>query len=190
MREGYSHEDDYCQIELLPDVNWDFCANQMTEIDTFSDRHRTDAGWTDIYVRSENPTPLTDLSINRDIFVQSLDNLLPSFDRVKTGYSTYTEACANTLALGRDDNVVIFAEHDENDAVSKIWLTLDVYTADDRAVAHKALQIISQWPLILVDWGWSVLIRLADAEALADYFDKRVIAFEDFNRRMNWNDKA
>ncbi len=155
----------------------------------FSDQHRADVGWTDIYVRSENPTSIADLSITKDIFVESLVDLLPPFDRIGTGYSTYTESCTETIVLGRNDNAVVFAEHDAQNTIIRIWLTLDVYTSDDAAIALKAFQTLSQWPLIMADWGWSVLLRLSDSEALTEYFSKRVNAFEQFSRKLNVNKK-
>jgi hypothetical protein len=85
MREVCYHEDDYCQLELVVESNGRRCAEQMGKIDEFAAAHKADVGWTDIFVRSANPTPLSSQNISRTEFVQAITPSMPRFDRVFTG---------------------------------------------------------------------------------------------------------
>ena len=79
MTEIYFHEDDYCQIEVLPVSNWEHCATQIGEIESFSEAHPAPGGtgWTDMYVREENPFSLRDLGISRTTLASALREALP-----------------------------------------------------------------------------------------------------------------
>jgi hypothetical protein len=43
-RIAYFHEDDHCQIQVLPAENWQHCASQLGQIAEFSEK-TPDAGW-------------------------------------------------------------------------------------------------------------------------------------------------
>jgi hypothetical protein len=64
MREAYFHEDDYCQIEVLPLDDLYFCLRQAGEIAEFSNEHRAGSSWDAMYIRGANPTPLASLNIS------------------------------------------------------------------------------------------------------------------------------
>jgi len=69
--EVYFHEDDYCQIELLPSTSWKFCFNQIKEIDEFSEKHKVKngIGWDKIYIRKESPYKIESLIIKFDDYM-------------------------------------------------------------------------------------------------------------------------
>ena len=177
MREIYFHEDDYCQIELVAEANWQFCAEQMGEIASFSERHQAGAGWTDIYVRSANPITLASLAISRAALAGSIPPSMPQFDRVLTGYSSYRVECQRTLAFGPHPALVLFAEFGDDDIVSAVWFAFELSSAEDADLALRLSRSLSRWPVAIADWGWSALLRVTDADALARYFDKRVEVF-------------
>lgn len=58
----YFHEDDYCQVEILPVENLSFYKRQAREIEDFADEHREGVGFTDMYVREKKPIPLFEKS--------------------------------------------------------------------------------------------------------------------------------
>ena len=177
MREICFHEDDYCQLELLPDSNWDFCVKQMQKINEFSQAHRADIGWTDIFLRSENPSPLSDLKISSSAMVSAINNCMPPFDRVLTGYGNQLQECKHTIALGPHASLVLFAEIGANDIIKVAWFTLDLKSQEDVAIALKACSELSQWPVILADWGWCKAVRASNEDSLTRYFDQRVEVF-------------
>lgn len=177
MREVYYHEDDYCQLELVTEANSQWCAEQMGLIDEFAATHKADVGWTDIYVRSDNPTPLTTLNISRSEFTESMPMSMLPFDRVFTGYSRYRLECKRTMAFGPHDSLVAYVELDDNNVVSSVWFTFDLKSSDDVATATELTLALSRWPLLVADWGWSKLFRLTDTEALTKYYNERVQVF-------------
>jgi len=101
----------------------------MGQIEEFAAAHKAEVGWTDMYVRSDNPTPLSTLSISRSQFANSMPSSMPPFDRVFTGYSTYRSECKRT------DSLVAYAELDDNDVVSSVWFMFDVKSLDDVVIA-------------------------------------------------------
>src|SRR5512144_460743 len=96
-RTVYFHEDDYCQIEVLPAQSWEYCAIQLGQIAEFSEQHRTPngMGWTGIHVRGKAPATLAALSLDVDSVSRALSQYLVPFDRVETGYSSHREECRN-----------------------------------------------------------------------------------------------
>jgi hypothetical protein len=177
MRDVYYHEDDYCQLELVFEVNGQFCAEQMGMIDEFSAVHKADVGWTDVYARPDNPTPLSAVNITGSDLTACMPSSMPRFDRVFTGYSTCRTECERTIAFGPHDSLVAYAEVDGNDVVTSVWFTFDLKSSDDVAVAIDLMHGLSRWPLLVADWGWSQLIRVNDSDALTHYFNERVKVF-------------
>jgi hypothetical protein len=177
MREVYFHEDDYCQLELLPEANWGFCAKQMNEIEKFSEGRKAEVGWTDMFMRSENPKQLSEVEIERSALVSSVREFLPPFDRVLTGYGSLSEECQHTIALGPHPSLVLFAEIGARDIVMAVWFTLDLKSNEDVAIAVKSCVALSRWQVILADWGWCRAYRMSDTESLREYFDRRAEVF-------------
>ncbi len=171
MREAYFHEDDYCQVEILPVANYEFCREQMGEIAEFSTKHDTGFGWTDMFVRSESPTSLKQIGLTRAALESELCLYLPKFDRVLTGYSTYREECRNAIAFGAGTNFVLFAGFD-SEYVSHLWLTIYGLTLTDMKLAHRAFAYLSRSHLLLADWFMLALIVLADTDAVARYLSE------------------
>ena len=182
MTEIYFHEDDYCQIEVLPISNWEHCAAQIGEIESFSKVRRAPGGigWTDMYVREENSSSLHDLGISRTTFASALCEALPECDAVYTGYSTHREKCEQTAAFGNSTEVAVFADFGKDDVVEHIWLALDVTEQDEVELMLKAFHALGTLSdLLLVDWGWGVLSPLNDGDALKRYMLKRIEVFSE-----------
>jgi hypothetical protein len=168
MREAYFHEDDYCQTELLPIANHKHCRDQLGEIESFSAKHESEFGWTDMYVRPDAAQTLADTRIGRIELQRVLGQFLPTFDRVITGYSIYKEPCQNTTAFGADTNLILFAAHD-GDFIAALWLTIQGLSEHDIELASRMFQRMSQWGLLLVDWSMSALVALDDPDAVGKY---------------------
>src|SRR5689334_6677593 len=128
MKEIYFHEDDYCQIEILPISNWRHCAEQMGEIETFSEAHKAPGGvgWTEMYMRPDNPVSLSQAKLSLDSFKRALSSKTEEFGPVYTGYSSYRERSNNTVAFSPSPDVVLFADHNDESIIEHIWLSLDV----------------------------------------------------------------
>ena len=168
MREAYFHEDDYCQTELLPIANLQHCRDQLGEIESFSAQHKSEFGWTDMYVRPDAPQTLADCRITLIELQRVLGQFLPTFDRVMTGYSTYKKPCQNTIAFGADTNLILFAAHD-GEFIITLWLTIFGLSEHDAELASRVLKQMSQWRLLLVDWSMSALVALNETDAVERY---------------------
>lgn len=177
MREVYFHEDDYCQIELVAAANWDFCAQQMREIHAFAEKHKASVGWTDVFVRSNNPISLAEVEIPRTVFINTVSAIMPRFDRVLTSYSSHATECQTTMAFGPHESCVLFAEFNPSDIASAVWFTFDLSSAEDAEISLQLCRGLSVWPVAIADWGWLALLSPTDVQALTGYFDQRIEVF-------------
>lgn len=171
MRETWFHEDDYCQVELLPLANEDFCRRQLAEIQSFSARHRSEFGWTEMYVRKAAPVTLAAAQIpSRDVCFE-LEQYLTRFDRVCSGYSTYRKEFPDTIAFGFDKKFMLYGEC-QGEYLVRLWLIIQSLSAHENQLAMRTLEFVAYWQLLLVDWPMSALIALADTEALNRYLEE------------------
>lgn len=176
MRNIFFHEDDYCQIEILPKENYNYCIAQCSNIEDFANNHMDadGCGYTDIYIRNNNQIPLSTLNLSKDYLKKCMENILPKFDRVETGYSSYRIEAKNTCAYGFNENITVFFDYDENDIIQNIWLTLDIYEKNDITNTEKLLHKLSETSeLLLVDWGWSEAYLLTETEPIVQYLRRR-----------------
>lgn len=172
MREAYFHEDDYCQIEVLPASNWDYCLSQLRGLGKFSDEHFDGIGWTDMHIRGENPRQVESLNINVKDLASSLSKILIPFGRVLTGYSSFREEAEDTMAFGSETSSIIFVEYDLNDIVEAIWLDFGIVTQEDKQLALTVLLHLGNMSeMILVDWNLGKIIKLSDQDEIMSYFD-------------------
>lgn len=163
MREAYFHEDDYCQVELLPVDNLQHCLQQMGEQQVFADAHASGAGWTDMYVRSAPPSPLSALGITATQLRQALGAVLPPYDAVFTGYGSYRVACENVLAFGGDKTETLFAGINDDGVVADLWCS--------DAMAELLLLPLPQ-QLLLADWNAGLACPLAERALFARYLQE------------------
>lgn len=170
----YFHEDDYCQIEILPAQNESFCRRQMGLIQGVAQAHAAEggAGFTELYVREENPISLEDQVLDRKALEAALSPLVPWHELVYTGYSSYREVCANTHAFAVNEQVALFYSLKES-IVSNIWLLLNPYTASERLLASRMLEALSGLgELLLVDWSWGTALSLRDKAGIDAYLQE------------------
>ncbi len=164
MREAYFHEDDYCQIEILPIEARKFCQMQIEKIADFSKAHQSGAGWDDIYLREAPPRKLAELGITLAEIRDALSERCPEYDAVYTGYSTVRSLCSDVHAFGEDDQPVIFAEVDKNEIIVSLWCSNP---------SRKLYLLPGIDHLLLVDWGWEFVAPLRDKSKVEDYIVKR-----------------
>lgn len=174
MSSVYFHEDDYCQIELLPIENLGFCLKQTGLINEFANAHKEGNSYTDIYMREDNPISMHDKKVLITLLENSLDGVLPKFDEVCTGYSSYREKSKHTNAFGQDENVVMFYDSKDN-FINHIWFTLDISKENDIMVARDMFHALSKLgEFIIVDWGWDFVEKINNLEKIESYLQKRL----------------
>lgn len=169
----YFHEDDYCQIELLPISAREHCSTQMGIIDEFAAKHSDGGlGYTDIYLRPDAPHSFAELRVSISTLSAALQAHLPGYDSVFTGYSSHREQCRSTSAWG-GDSFTIFADY-QDDIVQHVWLDFGVGdTFDSTCIASALRAIPSSERILIADWSWSLIAAISDSTALDDYFAQR-----------------
>jgi len=181
-RTALFHEDDYCQIELLPAQNWAHCAHKLGRTREISEDPKTseDPGWTELCLRSHAPLPIAALGIDFEGVTHALALHLPQFDTVETGYGSYSEKCPDTCAFGYAGGCIVYASHNDSGHVSAIWLALGPATAQEEAGFLAALHTADALgPLLLVDWGWNALLRLRETGELLAYLHAHAHSTDD-----------
>ncbi len=177
MREVNFHEDDYCQLELVSEQNEHFCNEQMQKVSEFAAAHQAEVGWTDVYVRSANPVPLSSVKITRSDFARCMPVAMEPFDQVLTGCSSFRTECKRTIAFGPHPSLVAFAELDDGDIVQAVWFTFDLASQEDVEIAMELMRGLACWPVLVADWGWSRLFHVNDIDAFESYFQQRMQVF-------------
>ena len=167
----YFHEDDYCQIEILPLSLWDYCIDEIKKIDEFAEVHKAEIGWTDIYLRKDNPKSLAEVSISLDEFKASVEKTLTAYSKVSTGYSTYTEDCENCFAWGIiERDFTIFANVTIENLISVIWLEFGLINENNFSVVSDTFNNLPKSnELMIADWKWSQVANIGDKESLQNY---------------------
>ena len=168
MRTAYFHEDDYCQCEVLPLAAKAYCLHEMGEINDFSEEHREEAFFTDIYLRGDSPQTLGELNLRSEQFAAVLD-FLPAFDRVETGYSSYREECKNTCARGLSNELAVFWNIDGEGFVKALWLVICLNYENFDTVRRIYTALGSLAPLLLADWNRTACVDLTDPAAIEKY---------------------
>ena len=177
MSSVYFHEDDFCQIEILPIENLGFCLKQIGCIDEFAETHRSGFGYTDMYIRDVAPFSLTNKRIMRAQLKNALYGIAREFDEVYTGYSSYREKCDSTHAFGNDENIVLFFDV-KNDLVQNIWLMLDIGKEEDILMVQNMFRILSKiGKFIIADWGWSFVEDIENHTEIEKYLQERLEVF-------------
>ena len=170
MGAAFFHEDDYCQVEVLPASARGHCLAEMGRIDEFADAHRDGAGFTDMYVRGEPPVPLASLGTTLQEWEAALGPLVPRFAQVLTGYSTHREPCPSVAGWGFSDGQAVFASVGEGGVVGPVWLSLNGVTAERVGLWCRLLRSLPRAAeLVVADWNSSQVVPLADEPAVAAY---------------------
>ena len=163
MREAYFHEDDQGQVQLLPLDNLQHCLQQMGQQQAFADAHQSGAGWTEMYVREAAPSKLSALGITGEQLRLAVMAVLPPYDAVFTGYSSYRVECKNLLAFGGDNTETLFAGIDEHGIVVELWCSDGM---------PELLRLPLPEQLLLADWNAGLACPLLDRALFARYLQE------------------
>jgi hypothetical protein len=185
VSEIFTHEDDFCQVELLPLSNHAHCSKEMEVADKFAGEHRAEdgVGWTDMYIRQENPERVETLGITSQTFEELFSNDFTKFDKVNTGCYGDVFESPKTIAFGENDSIVIFGLFNEENVITDIWLTIDPTTNGHRELGLKIFNLIgAKYDLLFVDWSASFMCPLSETESLSKYLDERIA----FMQSIGW----
>ena len=167
----FYHEDDYRQVEIIPNDNLSILKTESDKVDLFAMEHFDGSGFTGTYVRNdENMTKLKQRRIDPNDLEEILSLL--GFDRivnVLTGYGQdYREQHINCFAFGKD-NCAVYYDF-QNNVVEHIWFTN--HWGMDREKLAKSLHDLGQkWNLFLQDWNLCVTVDLKDKSLIDHYLN-------------------
>ena len=166
MKALYFHEDDYCQVELLPMSALDSSVDETTKIEHFSD---DGTAWTAIYLRLDYSEHLKSIAIPINRLAAKLDSILEPVEEVYTGYSTYRERCKNTRAwvLGR---TALLANFDESGIIQNLWIVNEPPDAENVDQFRQALKAISEYgDFLIAHWPLDFTVAFRDEDKLLRY---------------------
>ena len=170
MRSVYFHEDDYCQVEILPVAAQEYCLDEMKRIGEFAAAHRDGLGFTDVYMRANVPQSLASLDIPLVDLRSAIDDKLSPFDRVFTGYSSHRERCRTVYAWGSGELAALFAEVGDGDVIKAMWVSLYGLSADRVDAWCRAFASLPHSSkLVLADWNSCEVVPLEDEAAMTAY---------------------
>lgn len=151
-------------VELLPSENLTFLHEERERLDAFSAAHFDGTAWTDIYIRSEEPTPITSRATPYARLAELFGSLLPAAERVETGYSSHREPCSSCFAFGTSYDFALYGASKDG-IVTALSLSVGA-PSFDRALRAKLLSALGrlgrEYRLVLADWQRSRIVSLAN----------------------------
>lgn len=165
----FFHEDDYRQVEIVPNDNLTDLEKETKKVNDFANEHFDGSGYTDIYVRSDdNKTELNQRLIKPNDLEQKLEILgLERVLYVTTGYGqTYRELHKDCIAFGKDYSAIYYDFKDE--IVQGIWLT-NHWSIDRKQLSECLHEIGKNWNLLLQDWNLIETVDLNNKQAIDNY---------------------
>jgi hypothetical protein len=165
----FYHEDDYRQVEIVPNDNLAELEEESKKVNNFATEHFDSSGYTDIYVRNDdNKTELKQLLIKPKDVEQKLEIIgLERIPNVTTGYGqTYREPHKDCIAFVMGYSAIYYDFKDE--IVNSIWLT-NHWSMDRKRLSECLHEIGKKWNLLLQDWNLTETVDLNDKQAIDDY---------------------
>lgn len=174
MCTAYFHEDDYCQLEVLPLTAKAYCLKEMGQIEAFVGKLQDEgAGFSDIYLRGDSPHSMEELSLRSQQLDEAL-SFLPSYDRVETGYSSYREELKSTYGRGAGPEQNVFWSVEKVGLVNALWLDLWI-SPEIKELWQRTLTALGQLaPVLLADWGWERCVDLTSPQEIQQYVTDKV----------------
>ena len=166
----FYHEDDYCQVQLLPMENYPNLIKQAKNISDFSKNNFDGNGWSEMKIRDEIGVKISD----RNILPQSLDEILLNLKSIKhtvviTGYGeNHRVLSENTIGYG-EDYIAMYYDFDK-EKIKNIWMT-NVSSFNENKATQVLLELGKKWNLILMDWNSLELIDLNNKEEIENYLN-------------------
>ncbi len=167
----YLHEDDWSMVNMLPVENLTFLHEERERLDTFSAEHFDGVAWTDIYVRSEEPSSITIRAIPYSRLAELFGSILPAADRVETGYSSYREPCPGCFAFGKAYDLALYGSIKDGivTALSLSMLAPSIDATLRQELVSALCMLGCEYRLVLVDWNRSLVLDLADQAGVERY---------------------
>ena len=172
----YFHEDFFNQVEFLPRENLFNLKKENEKIENFAEENFDGNGFTNIYLRNENPIIIA----NKKFTFEKLDKLLLNLDLKKNtevyeGYGATKWKCENTFAYSYKSADIIITLKDN--VVHDFWINGFRFHKDIETksiLKNILLTIGNEMDLILNDWDLSAVIDLKNENEVQKYLDEEL----------------
>lgn len=165
----FFHEDDYCQIEIIPEENFFVESKKIEEGKIKLEEN----GFLEIFARK----PYLIKTVTRHIDIDSFENdakqfAFKKFETINTGYSQTTISKSDTVAFGFE-NYVLFANYTSQQIVENIWVSYFPSIIAENVYPERlemSLHLLGKkWGLILIDWNEELVVRLSSLPLIREY---------------------
>ncbi|UUC44139.1 hypothetical protein [Flavobacterium cerinum] len=164
-------EDDYCQIEIVPRKNIEHIEKSIKQIDEFTEKTRTEYGFTDIFMREDLPFPTINEELRTDYFEKLLTE--KGFEKAtKIRYDGYTiTECSKTTSNAFSLPCFTFFYDCKDDFVKNIWISTSLITSTEwfDKILEALYELGESCELVLINWNSSELIDLTDRNQIKEY---------------------
>lgn len=164
-------EDDYCQIEIVPRKNIEHIEKSIKQIDEFTEKTRTENGFTDIFMREDLPFPTINEELRTDYFEKLLAEM--GFEKaMKIRYDGYTIIeCSKTTSNAYSLPCFNFFYDCDNEFINNIWISTSLITSNDHfnKILEALYELGESCEMVLINWNSSELIDLVDRNQIKEY---------------------
>ena len=171
------HEDDYRNIEIVPNENLEEIINEFKKIQNFSEIKKSN-NWnkyTDIYVKEEYKNKTATKKIRLDTIRKIITENMTEFSEVTTGIKPQIYKCEKTIAFWLTKNIIIFVEYRKKTIVENIWLHINVTNEIDKENLIKTLSNLSKkYDLLIVDRNAFFIANLSNEKAINKYLEEKL----------------
>ena len=168
------HEDDYRQVELLPENYIFLVSAQLENINNKTEDSIIDLGYTEAYSRKLPKNPLLSENIKlKDIEIILNQYALYSFNKVESGYGSQMNVKTNIVAYGFENYIIFFEYFD--DLIGSSWITYSLSFNTEKSYPTRLLDFLSaladRYKIVLVDWNQEVAVKPKSYSQLQSYID-------------------
>jgi len=167
----FYHEDDYCQIQLLPIENYPELIQQISNISSKSSKNFDGTGYKEIVIRADQEKKLEDRKIKKEELEKILSKLKTErHSIVATGYGlSYRIESKNTIAYGTNNSAIFFDYNPENGNVQNFWI-VNPKQLESAGLKEIMSEIVTKWELVLTDWNLGLTLDWKDFDKVEKYF--------------------
>lgn len=165
----FYHEDEFCQVELLPAENRERLKAENEEIENRFSENADGKGYSDVYIRNDfEKILLAQRQINPNDLEKILSGIgLERISQVMTGYGQYHRVLHNNCVAFGKNYTAVYYDFKER-VVQNIWMT-DHWSMNREALTVMLYDLGMQWDLLLQDWELCVTVDLKDWNSIEQY---------------------
>jgi hypothetical protein len=156
------HEDDWRQIEFVPQINDAYIRGEVAKLSAFEQKHRHGIGWTQLYIRKEHPTTLAALALRFTGLPELSMSALTMSDK----------AVGGGFALSDGGPWFLYGQRTPEGHVIQLAASPDRSVPSER-FAGAVSKLAQTQGLMLVDWYTNSLVDTTSPESVLAWTRQR-----------------